>query len=211
MIAEGVLSKDDCDKLREQVLVHFEQEFQHSLTRKPELKNVTDPNYRGSRSLTHKWQGMQFSQWGEEPAQTGVETSKLIDIAKSTVDLPVGFSVHPRLRKMYMDSRIKTIEKSKFDWATAEAAALGSLAIDGYNVRLTGEDTERGTFSQRHAVFTDQATCEAYRPLVQSPYMQENAQGRIQVFNTNLSELATMAYEYGYSLENPKNLVLWEA
>lgn len=98
---------------------------------------------------------MQFSQWGEEPAQTGFDTAKLVDIAKSSVDLPAGFNVHPRLKKMFIEPRIKTIESGKFDWATAEAVAFGSLATEGYNVRLVGEDSERGTFSQRHAVFTD--------------------------------------------------------
>ena len=77
----------------------------------PELRNTTDPSYRGSRSLTHKWQGMQFSQWGSEPEQTGYDPAKLINIAKSTIDVPTGFTVHPRLKKMFMDSRMKTIEK----------------------------------------------------------------------------------------------------
>lgn len=121
----------------------------------PDLKNTTDPSYRGSRSMTHKWSGMQFSQWGEEPVQTGHDTDELVQIAKSTLALPTDFNVHPRLKKMFMDSRSKTIEKGQFDWATAEAAAFGSLLTQGYNVRLTGEDSERGTFSQRHTVFTD--------------------------------------------------------
>lgn len=98
---------------------------------------------------------MQFSQWGEEPAETGFEESDLINIAKASVDIPSDFNVHPRLKKMFIDSRLKTIEKKQFDWATAESAAFGSLLMQGYNVRLVGEDSERGTFSQRHAVFTD--------------------------------------------------------
>lgn len=112
---------------------------------------------------------------------------------------------------MYIEPRLKQLDKGNFDWAMAEAAALGSLAFEGYNARLVGEDTERGTFSQRHAVFTDQDTCKAFMPLRESPYMQANMQGRMQIHNTNLSELGTMAYEYGYSLESPKNLCLWEA
>jgi len=88
---------------------------------------------------------------------------------------------------------------------------MGSLLLEGYNVRLVGEDSERGTFSQRHAVFTDQTNASSYRPLLSSTYMKNNALGRYQCFNTNLSELGTMAYEYGYSMENPKNLVMWEA
>mmetsp|Transcript_41466 Transcript_41466/g.54558 ORF Transcript_41466/g.54558 Transcript_41466/m.54558 type:complete len:110 (+) Transcript_41466:145-474(+) len=109
---------------------------------------------------------MKFSQWGEEPAQSGYNESDLVEIAKSTVDLPADFNVHPRLKKMFIDSRLKTLEKKQFDWAMAEAAAFGSLVIDGYNVRLVGEDSERGTFSQRHAVFTDQLSAKAYRPLI---------------------------------------------
>lgn len=79
---------------------------------------------------------------------------------------------------MFIASRLKTIEKDKFDWATAEAAALGSLTMEGYNVRLVGEDTERGTFSQRHAVFTDQVTSKTYNPMLQSPFMSQNSIGR---------------------------------
>jgi len=94
-----------------------------------------------------------------------VEPTKFINIANSTVDLPESFNVHPRLRKMFIEPRLKSIEKEQIDWATAESAALGSLATEGFNVRLVGEDSERGTFSQRHSVLTDQVTSEAYRPL----------------------------------------------
>ena len=109
---------------------------------------------------------MQFSQDGSEPAQTGFDVAQLTEIAKSTIDLPEKFKVHPRLKKMFIDQRQKSIDKGVFDWATAEAMALGSLNFEGFNTRLVGEDTERGTFSQRHSVFTDQDTAEAYRPLL---------------------------------------------
>ena len=158
LISEGVISAEDAQKLRDQIETHFEQEYQKSLNLVPSLKDTTDPKYRGSRSLTHKWAGMQFSQWGTEPSDTGVDNDKLMKIAAASTDLPASFNVHPRLKKMFIDARDKTVQKDVFDWATAEAAALGSLATEGYNVRLVGEDSERGTFSQRHAVFTDQAT-----------------------------------------------------
>ena len=211
LVAEGVVTQAEITALREQIEAHFEQEYQQSLTFVPELKNTTDSNYRGSRSLTHKWQGMQFSQNGSEPSQSGYDPDKLVQIAKATVDLPKDFSVHPRLEKMFISSRLKQINQGQFDWATAEAAAFGSLLCDGYNVRLVGEDSERGTFSQRHAVYTDQKYSTTYRPLLDSTFMKRNGKGRYQCFNTNLSELGTMAYEYGYSMESPKNLVLWEA
>ena len=115
---------------------------------------------------------------------------------------------------MHIANRLKSLEEDKFDWATAEAMACGSLTIDGYNVRIVGEDVERGTFSQRHAVLHDHESLSGHNfttPLIVSTYMKEHSKGRFSVLNTNLNEMGTMAYEYGYSLENPKNLCLWEA
>jgi len=89
--------------------------------------------------------------------------------------------------------------------------AFGSLSCEGFNVRLSGEDSERGTFSQRHAVLVDQEKESSFMPLRDSEYMKTNGKGRMQIINSNLSELGVMAFEYGYSLENPRNLCLWEA
>jgi len=211
LIAQGIVSADEAAKLRSQIDEHFEAEYQASLSLKPDIKNTTNPAYRGSRSLTHKWKDMVFSQSGSEPDQTGIDAQQLTDIIKSTVDLPADFKIHPRLQRMFVEPRLKAIEKGNVDWASAEAAALGSLAIEGFNSRLVGEDTERGTFSQRHCVFTDQDSQSAFTPLRDSEYMASNRNGRVQIHNTNLCELGTMAYEYGYSLESPKNLVMWEA
>lgn len=119
--------------------------------------------------------------------------------------------MHSRLSRMYIADRTKTIQSGKADWASAEAMALGSLTFDGYNSRLVGEDSERGTFSQRHMVFHDQESGKTCMPCRDSQYMQDNMKGRLQVYNTNLCELGTMAYEYGYSLESQKNLCIWEA
>ena len=74
------------------------------------------------------------------------------------MEIPQGFNVHPRLQKMFIDQRLKALADGRVDWATAEAMALGSLSIEGFNSRLVGEDSERGTFSQRHTVFHDQVT-----------------------------------------------------
>lgn len=114
---------------------------------------------------------------------------------------------------MHITNRLASIDENQFDWATAESMAWGSLLIDGYNVRLTGEDVERGTFSQRHAVFHDQTSAAGNftTPLIDSSFMKANQKGRFQVYNSNLNELGVMGYEYGYSLESSKNLVQWEA
>jgi len=113
---------------------------------------------------------------------------------------------------MHIANRLSNIEKDRIDWATAEIMALGSLNLQGFNTRLVGEDSERGTFSQRHAVFHDQTLHgRTFNPILSNIDRSSAKTGRFEVSNTNLCEVATMAYEYGYSLESPWNLCLWEA
>ena len=127
---------------------HFEEEFKASEGLKPRLEETKDPKFKGSRSLTHKWgSGMQFSQWGNDPKDTGAAKEKLMEIAKASVEIREGVRVHDRLSRMHIANRLKSISEDKFDWSTAEAMAMGSLVTEGYNVRVVGEDVERGTFS----------------------------------------------------------------
>ena len=162
--------------------------------------------------MTHKWEGMKFSTFGKEPEQTGYDKAKLVKIGHASVDYnETTFTPHERLQRTHIEARKKLIDSGKIDWATAEVMALGSLLQDGYNVRISGEDVERGTFSHRHLVMTDQSSNSKFFPLKQSKYMAETSRGRISVFNSNLSEYGPMSYEYGYSLENPKNFCIWEA
>ena len=113
---------------------------------------------------------------------------------------------------MHIANRNKGIEENKYDWATAEAMAWGSLVMEGFNVRLIGEDVERGTFSQRHAVIHDSEQGDNQCiPMRDSEFMKKNSKGRFSILNTNLNEVGTMGYEYGYSLESPKNMCMWEA
>jgi probable 2-oxoglutarate dehydrogenase E1 component DHKTD1 len=108
--------------------------------------------------MTHKWEDMEFSIFGEESDDTGYDPFSLMRIAEGTISLPADFKVHPRLERQHIANRKSQLEDNKVDWATAEAMALGSLTIEGHNVRLVGQDSERGTFSQRHAIFTEQET-----------------------------------------------------
>ena len=170
------------------------------------MKDLTDESYQGSKSLTQKWKDMTFSHWGTEAEATGVDVSLLRHLAKESIRLPSDFTPHPRIQKTFIDQRLKALESDKIDWPTAEAMALASLKHEGFNVRLAGEDVERGTFSQRHMVLTDQNTMEGYCPI------KENIEGgRFTVSNTNLQEFGSMQYEFGYSMENPNNLAIWEA
>lgn len=113
--------------------------------------------------------------------------------------------MHQRLVRSFCQARDKAIEKDAIDWATAEALAFGSLLKEGHNIRISGQDVGRGTFSQRHLELTDQNTERTVVPL------SNLSPGKIEVVNSPLSELAVLEYEYGYSLEDPNNLCIWEA
>ena len=121
--------------------------------------------------------------------------------------MPDGFHVHRTIQR-FLDNRRKAIETGEgIDWATAEALAFGSLLLEGHPVRLSGQDCERGTFSQRHSVLIDQETEERYMPLNHV----RDGQARYEVINSMLSEEAVLGFEYGYSLAEPNALTLWEA
>ena len=114
-----------------------------------------NPRHKGSRAYTHKWEGIVPSQDGAEPQTTGFDEATLKDIGLKSVQLPDDFEVHKRLRTFHIANRLKGIESDNIDWATAEAMAMGSLNMQGFNTRIIGEDSERGTFNHRNAVFTD--------------------------------------------------------
>ena len=138
---------------------------------------------------------------------TGVDQGKLTDYLRRMVELPEGFNLHRNLRR-FLAARADMAEgKRPVDWAAAEALAFAATADSGNRVRLSGQDCERGTFSQRHAVLHDRVTDENYRPLMKVAENQE----RIEIFNSPLSEAGVLGFEYGFSLDYPDGLVLWEA
>jgi multifunctional 2-oxoglutarate metabolism enzyme len=140
------------------------------------------------------------------PVPTAIGDDRMRQIEERLRHLPDGFTVHPKLRKQ-LDDRNQVFADGQADWAWAEALAFGSLALDGRPVRLAGEDSQRGTFSHRHAVLVDYRTEEEYMPLAHL----DPGQAPVVIVDTLLSEFAAMGFEYGYSVENPNALVLWEA
>ncbi len=136
---------------------------------------------------------------------TAVEKSVLHRIGDAFVDVPEGFTVHPRVKPV-LEKRREMAYEGKVDWAFAELLAFGTLIDEGKSVRLTGQDSRRGTFSQRHSVIIDRKTGREYTPL-----HNFGAKGRFAVHDSALSEFAAVGFEYGYSLGNPDALVLWEA
>jgi 2-oxoglutarate decarboxylase len=138
--------------------------------------------------------------------ETGVKRATLLEIANATITAPEGFTVHPKLARQFA-ARATMIEEGDVDWALGEALAFGSLLKAGSNVRLMGQDSRRGTFSQRHAALIDYENGEQYVPLCNL----KDAKGFFTVRDSFLSEYAALGFEYGYSVEATNTLVAWEA
>jgi 2-oxoglutarate dehydrogenase E1 component len=147
---------------------------------------------------------------GPEPAGepgTGVEIKKLSELLHKLAELPAGFHVHPKLERGLQARREMADGKHPLDWSAAEALALATLTAEGVRIRLTGQDTGRGTFSQRHAILYDQQDGHAFIPLQHIA----SEQSPVGIYNSPLCETGALGFEYGYSLDCPKSLVLWEA
>ncbi len=142
-----------------------------------------------------------------DTVSSAVERSALDRIAAATHSWPTGFNIHPKLAKQ-LEVRKATYEATgEIDWALGEAMAYGSLCLDGFNVRLSGEDSRRGTFSHRQSVFIDTRTGQPHTPLANI----DSSQGAFRVFDSSLSEYAVIGFDYGYSIQDPNTFVAWEA
>ncbi len=168
-------------------------------------------NYKPNKAdwLEGKWAGIkQGSDDGEiEHDATAASRDQLARIGAALSRVPDDFDLNPKIGRQ-LDAKRQAIETGQgIDWATAEALAFGALLLDGHRVRLSGEDCQRGTFSQRHAVLIDQSTQNEYIPLNNV----DHTQARFEVYNSLLSEVGVLGFEYGYTLSDPHTLVLWEA
>ena len=160
--------------------------------------------------LDGRWAGMKTAEAQDDArrGKTGVEVEELKAIGLKLTKVPKTFTPHKTLQRV-LDTRRKMIEEGTgIDWAMGEALAFGTLLIDGPKIRLSGQDVQRGTFSQRHAVLIDQVTEKRYTPL---NHLVKDQTTKIEVINSMLSEEAVLGFEYGYSLAEPNALVLWEA
>lgn len=197
LISRDVLKRESAEKM--------EQEFKASLQKA--LESVEIPKEK----TTDKHLG-KFSDEGVifKHVNTGVLPITLRMVAEKISFIPQNFKINPKLQKLVKDrfSMIeKDLQKPSIDWGMAELLAYGSLLNEGYDVRLSGQDCCRGTFSHRHAVWVDQETSSQYFPLQHI----SDKQGRFDAYNSPLSEYAVLGFEFGYSLAAPKSLVIWEA
>ena len=193
---EGLTSETVLQDEKTKFKNYLEQEFESSKNYKSELKWFDGAWSRFKPGLGKDKRGV-----------SGVEKNKLLEIGKQISSIPKNFSVHKTLKKIF-DLRMNALKEGKaIDWSTAENLAFGTLLTEGFSVRLSGQDSGRGTFSQRHAVLRNQDNHERYIPLNNISKGQKN----FEIIDTLLSELAVLGFEFGYSLSEPETLVLWEA
>ncbi|MET8052580.1 multifunctional oxoglutarate decarboxylase/oxoglutarate dehydrogenase thiamine pyrophosphate-binding subunit/dihydrolipoyllysine-residue succinyltransferase subunit [Streptosporangium sp. NPDC005286] len=144
--------------------------------------------------------------WSHEDVKTAISEETVKRIVETQLNMPEGFTVHPRLLPV-LQRRGQMVTEERIDWGMGETLAFGSLLIDGHPVRLVGQDSRRGTFTQRHAVLVDRVTGEEHTPL--KTFNQGTT--KFYVYDSLLSEYAALGFEYGYSVERPEALVAWEA
>jgi 2-oxoglutarate dehydrogenase E1 component len=199
LIGEGLITSAEVEKMK--------ADWRHRLDEELDAAQ----GYRANKAdwLDGRWSGYKTGGDADDPrrGKTGVDIGELKEIGQKITTLPAGFHLHRTLNRFF-ENRRKSIESGAgIDWATAEALAYCSLLLDGYRVRLSGQDSERGTFSQRHSVLVDQENGEPYTPF---NHLSDD-QARFEVINSMLSEEAVLGFEYGFSLAEPNALTLWEA
>ena len=199
LVGEGVVTSDEVEKMKADWRSHLEVEMEAGSGYKPNKADWLDG----------RWSGLKAAGEVEDPRRgnTGLALTTLREIGSKITSIPQGFQVHKTIQR-FLDHRAKAIETGEgIDWSTGEALAFGSLLQEGHPVRLSGQDSERGTFSQRHSVLFDQDTEERHTSL---NHLGPD-QARFEVLNSSLSEEAVLGFEYGYSTVEPNALTLWEA
>jgi 2-oxoglutarate dehydrogenase E1 component len=198
LVMAGELSSREAETIAETFAEKLQEVFEE--VRRGELEPRPHPGFAGA------WAGL-GSQYSFEPVETGVAFETLRLIAEKHLQPPPGFAVNPKLTKL-LASRLQTLdERGALDWSSAETLAIGSLLWEDIPVRLSGQDSRRGTFSQRHAVLVDMKTGDRWTPL---NHLKDD-QAEFCIYDSLLSEAAVLGFDYGYSLDEPHMLIMWEA
>ncbi len=197
LVGEGVIEESQFEGMKTEQREIFDAALDYARDFMPKQKVF---------ALGGVWEGMTWA-GADRSADTKVERDTLVAIADRARTIPEGFHAHRKVKRI-LDERAKMLgDDGSIDWGCAEMLALGSLLLEGVNVRLTGQDSGRGTFSHRHAVLTDLETDKLYVPL---RHLADD-QGWFTVADSMLSEAAALGFEYGFSSADPRNLVIWEA
>jgi 2-oxoglutarate dehydrogenase E1 component len=197
LVKEGVIGEADAKRVVDDFQARLEGEF------------AAAPSYKPNKAdwLEGAWSGLETASGEDRRGETSMSLATLKEIGKALSGIPEGFVANRKILRL-LQSKQQMFESGEgIDWATAEALAFGSLLIEGHPVRLSGQDSGRGTFSQRHAVLVDQETEAHYLPLNGI----RPGQAHFEVIDSPLSEAGVLGFEYGYSLADPRSLVIWEA
>jgi 2-oxoglutarate dehydrogenase E1 component len=197
LIRDGLMPEGEIEDVKAAFQSHLNEEFE------------AGKDYRPNKAdwLDGRWQGMGKENTEYQRGETATDKKTLEEIGAALTRLPGGYNPHKTVARMLSNKKAAIDAGEGIDWATAEALAFGSLQLEGFPVRLSGQDCTRGTFSQRHSGIIDQVTEERYKPL---NHIRED-QARYEVIDSMLSEYAVLGFEYGYSLAEPQTLTLWEA
>ncbi|MDQ3724525.1 MAG: multifunctional oxoglutarate decarboxylase/oxoglutarate dehydrogenase thiamine pyrophosphate-binding subunit/dihydrolipoyllysine-residue succinyltransferase subunit [Actinomycetota bacterium] len=201
LIEDGTVSAEEVGKASDERHSEMSGALK-GLREKMEAGEYEDPTVTGAHTST----GELLDRTASPPVHTAVEADKLRTLNEELLKTPEGFNVHRKLRRP-LSRRTDALEGGGIDFGHAEALAFGSLLTEGVHIRLTGQDTERGTFSHRHLVLHDENTGLKYTPMQHL----EDASAPFELYNSPLSETGCLGFEYGYSAASPNSLVLWEA
>ena len=200
LISEGVVTEGEVDKMKADWRSRLEAEHEAGQAYKPNKADWLDGRWAGLKAVAS-------TQDDARRGETGAPLPLLKEIGAKITQIPEGFNAHKTIQR-FLENRRKAIDTGEgIDWATGEALAFALTVNEGTRVRFSGQDVERGTFSQRHSVLIDQETERRYKPLSNI----REGQGKYEVINSMLSEEAVLGFEYGYSLSEPNALTLWEA
>ncbi|HWU43932.1 MAG TPA: 2-oxoglutarate dehydrogenase E1 component, partial [Bdellovibrio sp.] len=199
LTAENSVDQKTADDLYQQAMDRLQKIYEETKKSPPKLKNF---KFEGA------WEGLRKGVEAdmEKSADTSFDLNKLKQIGEKIASYPADFTPHPKLVKLLEGRKNMATGKEMIDWGMGELLAYGSLLAEGTPVRMTGEDCVRGTFTHRHAGMYDVKTNKAYFPLADL-----NSNAKLLVAESILSEYGVMGFEYGYSVQNPKSLVMWEA
>jgi 2-oxoglutarate dehydrogenase E1 component len=196
LVAEGALDVEAAKSLDAEIHGGLQAAHQRVRTAPPESETV---------ALGGAWQGLEWA--GDDwSAQTTVARERLEHLVEGVCSLPTDFRPHPKVARLNAERR-EMLRRDRIDWGLGEALAIGSLLVEGRNVRLSGQDAGRGTFSHRHAVLRDHSDGHRYIPLQHLA----DEQGGFEIIDTPLNEAACLGFEYGYTTADPNTLVIWEA
>jgi 2-oxoglutarate dehydrogenase E1 component len=199
LVAEGTLTTDESDAIKQEYLTALEESLAKVKKAAQDRVNY-QAKFEGSGACVQP-------PYTFEPVATAVARPVLEQVIRGLTQVPSSFNLNPKIKRL-LEHRWRALQEDlPVDWATGEALAFGTLLIEGTPVRLSGQDSERGTFSQRHAALYDVETNERYVPLLNLA----EKQAQFCVYNSTLSEAAVLGFDYGYSLDYPEMLCLWEA